>query len=82
MVTLLDHYFQNLNVICVIKCFQSISCQSVFCSFCIFAGLVYKFCNNYTNLSYSETYETYSMFQKEVHCIKIKKSFYYVAHIS
>lgn len=37
MVTLLEHYFQNLNVICVIKCFQSISCQSVFCNFCIFA---------------------------------------------
>ena len=79
MVTLLDHYFQNLNVICVIKCFQSISCQSVFCSFCIFAGLVYNFCNNYTNLSYSETY---SVIQKKCHCIKIMKSFDYVADIN
>lgn len=75
MVTLLDHYFQNLNVICVIKCFQSISCQSVFCSFCIFAGLVYKFCNNYTNLSYSETYETYSMFQKKCIVLKLRSHF-------
>lgn len=82
MVTLLEHYFQNLNVICVIKCFQSISCQSVFWNFCILEGFVYNFCNNYTNHRYSENYSMSSTERNVLYCIKMKLIFCYMADIN
>lgn len=82
MVSLLEHYFQKLNVICVIKYSQSISCQSVLWNFCILSQFLYTTVLKVTQATYTAKILMSSTSRENVlFCVEAGKIFCHVTSL-